>query len=334
MLKDPNSLIAAATRIYGSARKPKPFALIETVSRVKSGEDPVVLAREIGSTRKKILEVAHAEDPIRAAFKFDLTAAGAADTLARVRRGIGQMLVGTLAERCFETTYRSVVQTDELRLEDNRSGRTDTDYRVFNGQDRPVFRINIKFHGSAFRNALELVGLSPCDCFALATYKIHSATTKQQREFLPYLFVVVSVPGLTGDSAGAEVPEDLVHLTSLYKGSSQPGKLGFEDLVVQHVIENRQDASLASAINSIRGRIAKAPWKVISARRANKLLHELLFERVYAVRVRGFASSYRRAEVDMHFSISEDLTSLDQMLELLRDHGTQGLTARLERGDL
>ena len=66
----------------------------------------------------------------------------------------------------------------------------------------------------------------------------------------------------------------------------------------------------------------------------HQLLHDLLFQRVYAVRVRGFASNYGRAEVDMHFSISNDLTSLDEMLELLRDHGLQGLTARLERGEL
>ena len=55
---------------------------------------------------------------------------------------------------------------------------------------------------------------------------------------------------------------------------------------------------------------------------------------IHAVRVRGFASNYRRAEVDMHFSISDDLVSLAEMLEILRDHGLQGLTARIERGEL
>ena len=244
------------------------------------------------------------------------------------------MLLGTLAERCFETSYRNIVQTDELRLDDDRSGRTDTDYRVFNGQDRPVFRINIKFHGSPFRKAVELVDLTPDDCFALATYKIHSATKKQEEEFLPYLFVIVSVPGLTGDSAGDVVPENLAHLTALYMGSSLPRKRDFEDLVVRHMADTPQEASASAAIARIRERIDRAPWRVISARRANQLLHDLLFQRVYAVRVRGFASNYGRAEVDMHFSISNDLTSLDEMLELLRDHGLQGLTTRFERGEL
>ena len=334
MLTNLEDLLGAAARVYGIAEKPKPFALLEAVRRIGSGEEPGEIAREIRSTRKKVLEVTSADDPIRAVFKLSLADASAPEAISRARRGVGQMLLGTLAERCFETNYRNIVQTDELRLEDDRSGRTDTDYRVFNGQDRPVFRINIKFHGSPFRKAVELVGLTPNDCFALATYKIHSATKKQEEEFLPYLFVIVSVPGLTGDSAGAEIPEDLAHLTALYMGSSLPRKRDFEDLVVRHMVDAPQEATTSAAIDKIRGRIDRAPWRVISARRANHLLHSQLFERVYAVRVRGFASNYGRAEVDMHFSISDDLTSLDEMLELLRDHGLQGLTARLERGEL
>ena len=334
MLTDLESLLNAVERVYGSREKPKAFALIEAGKLVTLGEDPAAIARAIRTTRKKVLEIANADDPIRVVFNSSLADAGTPERIARARRGVGQMLLGTLAERSFETSYRNIVQTDELRLEDHRSGRSDTDYRVFNGQDRPVFRINIKFHGSLFRRAVELVDLAPNDCFALATYKIHSATNKQHEERLPYLFVIVSVPGLTGDSVGAEVPEDLAHLTALYVGSSQPRKRDFEDLVVRHIVGTSHEASTDAAIDRIMERIDRAPWRVISARRANQLLHDLLFQRVYAVRVRGFASNYGRAEVDMHFSISNDLTSLDEMLELLRDHGLQGLTTRFERGEL
>ena len=334
MLANLDDLIAAARRVYGSAGTSRPFALLEAVDRVRSGEDPAVIAREIRSTRKKVLEVAGSNNPIHAVFGSDLAAAGEDQALARARRGIGQMLLGTLAERSFEGTYRSIVRTDELRLEDDRSGRTDTDYRVFNGQDRPVFRINIKFHGSPFRRAADLVGLEPEDCFPLATYKIHAAVKRQEEEFLSYLFLIVSIPGLTGDSAGAEVPEDLVHLASLYMQSSQPRKRDFEDLVVRRMVDARREEPVAKAVAAIGRRIDRASWRVVSARRANRLLHEKLFERVYAVRVRGFASNYRRAEVDMHFSISDDLVSLAEMLEILRDHGLQGLTARIERGEL
>ena len=334
MITNLNDLLAAARRVYGSGGVSKPFALLEAVDRVKAGEDPAIIAREIRSTRKKVLEIASSDNPICTIFGSDLAAAGEDQALAKARRGIGQMLLGTLAEQSFEKAYRSIVQTDELRLEDDRSGRTDTDYRVFNGQDRPVFRINIKFHGSSFRNAIDLVGLEPDDCFPLATYKIHSAIKKQKEEFLSYLFVIVSIPGLTGDSAGANVPEDLVHLASLYMTSSQPLKRDFEDIIVRHMVDTHREEPITEAVDTIRKQIDSASWRVVSALRANQLLHDRLFERVYAVRVRGFASNYRRAEVDMHFSISNDLISLAGMLEILRDHGLQGLTARIERGEL
>lgn len=303
MLTDVADLIATATRVYGEAELSKPFKLLRAARHVRAGRDASILAREIRSTKNRVLQVASATDPVRAVFKVDLRAASDGDLLRKSRRGLGQMLVGTLAERSFENSYRSVVQQDEFRLEDITSGRTDTDYRVFNGMDRPVFRINIKFHGSPFRKSQDLVGLASDDCFALATYKIHSAMKKQKEEFLPYLFVIVNVPGLGGDDAGAVVPEDLAHLTALYMQSSQPRKRNFEDRVVRHLIDGDQEAVIGAAINDIRKRIDTAPWRVISAHRADRLLHKLLFERVYAVRVRGFASSYRRAEVDMHLSI-------------------------------
>ena len=334
MLTNVEDLLTSARKIFTSSQMPKPFALLEAASRVTHGEDPSNIAREIRSTRVKVQEVADATDPIRAVFGLSLTDASSHDVMAKTRRGVGQMLLGTLAERSFEAAYRNVVQTDQLRLEDDRAGRTDTDYRVFNGLDRPVFRINIKFHGSPFRKAIELVGLESADCFPLATYKIYSARKKQEQEYLPYLFVIVTLPGLTGDSAGATVPEDVAHPTALYMRSSQPRKRDFEDHIVHHLVDAPQAPTVAEAINRISAQIDRAPWRVISARRADRLLHELLFERVYAVRVRGFASNYSRAEVDMHFSISRDLTPLEDMLVLLRDHGLQGLTTRIERGDL
>ena len=78
--------------------------------------------------------------------------------------------------------------------------------------------------------------------------------------------------------------------------------------------------------------IEHAEWRVLSARRADILLREKLFDRVYAVRVRAFARNYRNAELDMHFSLKEDLTPLEDFLESLKSHGLHGLTARLERG--
>lgn len=71
---------------------------------------------------------------------------------------------------------------------------------------------------------------------------------------------------------------------------------------------------------------------VISASKADRLSRELLFERVYAVRVRAFSANYRRAEVDMHFSVRNDLTSLQEFLEQMGRRGLHGVTVLLTRG--
>jgi hypothetical protein len=55
---------------------------------------------------------------------------------------------------------------------------------------------------------------------------------------------------------------------------------------------------------------------------------ELLFERVYAVRQRSFAQT----QVNMRFSLSQDLTSLEEFLRLWRERGPQGLASMLEHG--
>lgn len=102
-----------------------------------------------------------------------------------MRATIGQLIIGNLAEQVFEDNYRRTVGSRELKLEDDRSGGGDTDYLVRNGQGRQVFRLNIKFHGSQFRKAQELVGLPSEDCFALATYKIYSALRNRNTNTYP-----------------------------------------------------------------------------------------------------------------------------------------------------
>jgi len=79
-------------------------------------------------------------------------------------------------------------------------------------------------------------------------------------------------------------------------------------------------------------RIRNALWRVLSARKADALLREKLFERAYALRARAFAKNYGGAELDMHFSVSQELVSLEELLRVLRDGGLQALSVYLERG--
>ncbi|PYO03427.1 MAG: hypothetical protein DMD91_01095 [Candidatus Rokuibacteriota bacterium] len=287
-----------------------------------------MLATSLRTTPRRLTELAASRDPISSLFKTTLAAAADEALLAKRRQGLGQLLLAGLAERAFERLYRKTLGAEELHLEDERSGYTDTDYRVLNGSRRPVFRLNIKFHGTLFVNAKAMVGLEPTDCFALATYKVWQGMQKQQGEVLPYVFAIVSVPGLTAESVGAIVPARLVHLAAFAYAAKSGGKRDVEDAIVRHLIEDEQPKEVAQQIAAFSVRIEGTEWRVISARKADKLLRELLFERVYAIRQRSFAQT----QVNMHFSLSQDLTALVEFLRLWRERGPQGLASMLERG--
>ena len=320
-------------KIYGEATPPKPLHLLAALRNARSGTPISEAARAVRTTPDYLKRLIDSPDVVTHLLGEQPTDFEA--KTAKVRATIGQLIIGNLAERVFEDTYRQTVGTTDLRLQDDRSGGGDTDYLVLNGEGRRVFRLNIKFHGSQFRNAQDLVGLAPVDCFALATYKIHSALQKQDREHLPYIFVVVGVPNLTGTVVGTTIPAEVAEFATLIRFAARvQGKRRVEDAIVEAITARPGDFALGDRLNGFLEQIRNAGWRVISARRANDLLRTLLFERVYALRIRGFAMNYRGAEVDMHFSISRDLQPLDDMLRVLRDHGLPGLSVRLERGTL
>jgi hypothetical protein len=274
------------------------------------------------------MAASQAADPVHAVLGLALNEV---EERSRERAGqmLGQLLLGRCAEIAFERIYKSEMHSEEFELRDLREGRTDTDYRLHNGRGRPIYRVNIKFHGSRFRRASEMVRLDPGDCFALATYKIASAMEKQSQEGLPYFFAIVGVPNLTGESVGRDIPPFFVETVALIdqapKGRS---KRDIEDAVVQSLV-----ASDRLVFHKTLEQILAVDWYVLSARRADKLLRELLFDRVFALRMRGFTRVFGRAEIDMHFSLSKDLIPLKQFLATLREGGPQRVTTLMERGD-
>ena len=317
--------------VYGQDAWPRPFHLLSGLKAVAEGFAYGDAARLVGTTSRRLKKLAEAADVVE-----ELLGPRPPDyevKVQKVRGTIGQLIIGSLAERVFERIYRETVGTSDLRLEDDRSTGGDTDYLVKNGRDRQVFRLNIKFHGSQFRKARELVGLDPENCFALATYKIYSALQKQEREHLPYIFVIVGVPNLTGATVGSALPEPVAEFATRARHSpSFIGKRKIEDVIVRAITARPTDFGAEQALIRYEDQIRRAPWKVLSARRADILLREKLFERAYALRVRSFAMNYRGAELDMHFSISEDLHPLEELLTVLRDGGMPALISRLERG--
>jgi len=189
----------------------------------------------------------------------------------------------------------------------------------------PVCRMNIKFHGTMFRRAQELVGLDPDDCFALATYKIFNALRRQEQEAVPYVFLVLSVRDLTAQSVADRVPEDFAWLLAVLKGRR---------VVEEAIARELSKASYLRQFEGILARMGEGEFRLISARRAFNLVRDKLFERVFALRVRRFNQSYRNAEIDMHLSISRELTPLRTFLEILSRDSLHVLNVRLDRGEI
>lgn len=240
--------------------------------------------------------------------------------LKRAKSGIAQMVLGQLAEEHFEGLSISLLGAQGFRVEDQRVGRTDTDYRLVDPDDRAVCRLNIKFHGTLFKQAREYVNLEPADCFALATYKIHGALQRQQLERLPYIFLIISVPDFPREQIEQHVSDDWAWLASL---------TGYAE-------EEKIAARLAAEpwADLVRARIHQSEFRVISARRAYGLLRDLLFERVHALRLRGFNQLFRGAEINMHLSLASEMIGYTEFLRLLAERGPLEVALRLDRGEI
>ncbi|SRR5579872_5997480 len=305
---------------------PTGFRMLRAVSLLRTGASDEEVQRIVRTSGTHLRKLKQATDPVGHVLGVDPAA------LTDVRRGkarqiLGSLLVGRCAEMVFEDAYKREVHTDELELRDLRESRSDTDYRLYNGNKRPLYRINIKFHGSRFRRAPELVGLDPEDCFALATYKIYGALKKQEQEGLPYIFAIVGVSGLRAENVGAAFVDDDVEVLSIVQESRLSGKRDIEEAIVERAVSQRSNAFTTTFAD-----IAAADWYLLSARRADDLLRKYLYERVFALRVRGFAQTFRGAELDMHFSLKRDLTPLAKYFEMVRDEGQVKVATLLERG--
>lgn len=234
------------------------------------------------------------------------------------------MLLGALAERRFEELTESITGGRVLKIEDHRPSRTDTDYRLLNGNDSPICRLNIKFHGTLFRDAPRYVWLEPQDCFALVTYKINNALKRQDSERLPYVFLVLSVPDLSSADVGKLIPDDYVWALAVLKG-----KRSLEEAIVDHL----RSPDYLDRFRPIFERMPEGQFRIISAKKAYRLLTERLFERVHALSLKGFTRRFRNAEIDMHFSLSTELTPIRTFLELLVRESPQKFAVSLYIGD-
>lgn len=122
--------------------------------------------------------------------------------------------------------------------------------------------------------------------------------------------------------------DDIAMIALITKCKKVSGKRSLEEKVVRRLVEQK-----STAVTEAYNRIRSAEWYFMSARRADGLFRKMFIERVYALRVRNFAKAFGGAEVDMHFSLKKDLTSLKELFRVLREHGPVKTGGLLERGD-
>src|SRR5262249_3777721 len=152
------------------------------------------------------------------------------DERAKREKQLGQMLLGVAAEAAFIENYESGLEAQGLSLEDLREGRGNSDYCVMQ-KEAPWCQLNIKFHGSRFLKAKELVGLDPEDSFALATYKINGALEEQRAKGIPYVFAIVGVSDISASTVGQAIPAAFTDANALIGKATANGirKRDFED---------------------------------------------------------------------------------------------------------
>src|SRR5712692_3685417 len=152
-----DDLIEFLTVAYAAEPWPKPFHVLQGCVRIAKGEALRDVAAAVGTTPARLEEIATNPDASFAVLGVKPSDLADAD-VTRARSILAQLIIGRAAEIAFEDIYRERMGSDvEFKLVDLREGRTDTDYRVLNGRDRPIYRVNIKFFGSVFRRAPELV---------------------------------------------------------------------------------------------------------------------------------------------------------------------------------
>src|SRR6266849_8401023 len=130
------AFVSLLSEIFGANPWPKPLHLLQAAIEVDRGEDVTAAARAAGTARSRLEAVVRSRRRVEHVLGADLT--GIEERHQRkITQVLGQLLLGRCAEIAFEEIYRTEMHAHELELRDVREGRTTTDYRLFNGHQRP-----------------------------------------------------------------------------------------------------------------------------------------------------------------------------------------------------
>jgi len=245
------------------------------------------------------------------------------DEVERHLQIFSNLLVAQLGEEIFEPLVVAPVRELGYEVVDRRAEHLEQDFDMQDRDGATAISVNVKVHSSQFRNAPDVVRLEADDCFALALYKILSGF-KQTREIgVPFLFLVSIRWGIV-EEVMSRVPEDLSELVELVFRARAQGKRRAEDRLVQHAVERLREAGTWQELIDML--TAEGDHRVLSAKKALDLFMDSFDPRCPALSVpafgRGFAGTRGvPAEINMHFSIREEMEPLDRVLANLAREG-------------
>lgn len=243
----------------------------------------------------------------------------------RMRTGSAQNPITKLFPAAI-TEQRFLELLDELHsarptlsyTDTRESGHTLSDFILV--EEDLELPINIKNAGTRFERAQQLVRLAPDDCIPIPAYKAHAAV-----ESLPTLLYIVSV--------------DYDLITNL--NALLPGLLTREELIVWDILNKKtggltkagEDAFVFKTVRKywdrLRGVAKSAPFRVISARKAIRIL-QTKPHRTPGIGLRAWGTG-ASAEVNVHVSIKDDMTPWESVRDRLLNNGIADIVSAVNR---
>jgi hypothetical protein len=270
-------------------------------SRAKIGE---LLNKAQNSGFKKVLDarnkIGSAENPITKLFPAAITEERFSDLL--------KVLVekARLAGRA-------------LAIEDKRADHSFVDFTIHESAQR--LPINIKNAGTLFRRSAEFVGLAPEDCIPIPAYKAFGALEKKEPNLVYVICVDHELVGVVREA-----------IPSTFDANEKLVWALLESYVGHHV-KKAEDTFVLGMVRKywplLASKIASKPFRLISARRAIKILQSLP-KRTPGLGVPAWGTG-ASAEVNVHVSIAAETTSWEAVEQMIITSGTSRVLAAIDR---
>lgn len=214
---------------------------------------------------------------------------------------------------CLQGKRNSVDYDD-----DRFSGHTLTDFTLNENDLR--LPVNVKNAGTRFENAKQLVGLDPDDCIPIPVYKAYDAIEKE-----PNLVYSISVDYSLIEKISS----------NLIPNFDESERITW-DILNAHSgtrIRDAEDKFIYSMTikywDSIHPRIAESPFRIISARKAIKILQKYP-KRTPGIGLRAWGTG-ANAEVNVHISVSDETKPWDEILQRIYNNGLEDIVNAINR---